>query len=199
MPEKRIILDLCGGTGAWSYYYRTAVGWPYDVRIVTLPEYDVLTYEPPSKAHGVLAAPPCTVFSRARMAAYGAPSEDEITHACAVVDACLAIIKTCEPEWWALENPATGYLRHYLGEPKAVFEPWQYGQPWNKKTALWGEFVMPEPTHEKPTTLTNRFGDHSIVRNRHHYPHVIVKPYDKATTRAITPAGFAKAFYQINP
>ncbi len=56
----KIILDLCGGTGAWSKPYKDA---GYDVRLITLPEYDVLNYEPPDKVHGVLAAPPCTHFS----------------------------------------------------------------------------------------------------------------------------------------
>ena len=35
---QNIILDLCGGTGAWSQPYREA---GYDVRVLTLPEYDV--------------------------------------------------------------------------------------------------------------------------------------------------------------
>ena len=56
----RIILDLCGGTGAWSRPYAEA---GYDVRLVTLPEQDVRTYEPPDRAWGVLAAPPCTEFA----------------------------------------------------------------------------------------------------------------------------------------
>lgn len=42
--SKKIILDLCGGTGSWSKPYKEA---GYDVRLITLPEYDVLTYEPP--------------------------------------------------------------------------------------------------------------------------------------------------------
>lgn len=42
--SKKIILDLCGGTGSWSKPYKEA---GYDVRLITLPEHDVLTYEPP--------------------------------------------------------------------------------------------------------------------------------------------------------
>ena len=37
--DKKIILDLCGGTGAWSKPYSSRGG--YDVRIFTLPHYDV--------------------------------------------------------------------------------------------------------------------------------------------------------------
>ena len=42
--EGKIILDLCGGTGAWSAPYKDA---GYDVRVITLPEYDVRDYTPP--------------------------------------------------------------------------------------------------------------------------------------------------------
>lgn len=42
--SKKIILDLCGGTGSWSKPYKEA---GYDVKLITLPEHDVLTYEPP--------------------------------------------------------------------------------------------------------------------------------------------------------
>ena len=36
MTDRRIILDLCGGTGSWSKPYQEA---GYDVRIITLPDY----------------------------------------------------------------------------------------------------------------------------------------------------------------
>lgn len=42
--SDKIILDLCGGTGAWSKPYKLA---GYDVRVITAPEYDVKTYTPP--------------------------------------------------------------------------------------------------------------------------------------------------------
>lgn len=40
----KIILDLCGGSGSWSRPYKEA---GYDVRLITLPDYDVLDYTPP--------------------------------------------------------------------------------------------------------------------------------------------------------
>lgn len=61
--RDKIILDLCGGTGAWSRPYREA---GYDVRLITLPDNDVCTYEPPDYVYGILAAPPCTEFSVAK-------------------------------------------------------------------------------------------------------------------------------------
>ena len=38
MNDTKIILDLCGGTGGWSKPYRNS---GYDVRIITLPYFDV--------------------------------------------------------------------------------------------------------------------------------------------------------------
>ena len=55
MNKDKIILDLCGGTGSWSKPYRDA---GYDVRVITLPDNDVRTYEPPENVYGILAAPP---------------------------------------------------------------------------------------------------------------------------------------------
>ncbi len=55
----RIILDLCGGTGSWSRPWKEA---GYDVRNITLPEYDALTYIPPKEVYGILAAPPVRNF-----------------------------------------------------------------------------------------------------------------------------------------
>jgi hypothetical protein len=61
--NQRIILDLCGGTGAWSRDYAEA---GYDVRNITLPDYDVRDYVPPNNVYGILAAPPCNEFSIAK-------------------------------------------------------------------------------------------------------------------------------------
>ena len=49
----KIILDLCGGTGSWSKPYKEA---GYDVRIITLPEYDVRSYIPPGFAEAFFRA-----------------------------------------------------------------------------------------------------------------------------------------------
>ena len=62
--RDKIILDLCGGTGSWSKPYKEA---GYDVRLITLPEYDVCTYAPPfENVYGILAATPCDEFSIAK-------------------------------------------------------------------------------------------------------------------------------------
>src|SRR4030043_284503 len=81
---KKIILDLCGGSASWSKPYKDE---GYDVRLITLPEYDVRTYSPPDNVYGILAAPPCTEFSLAKG---NRPRDFE--NAFAIVKACLEII-----------------------------------------------------------------------------------------------------------
>ena len=104
--SNKIILDLCGGTGAWSRPYKE-VG--YDVRLITLPDNNVLTYTPPKGVYGILAAPPCTEFSLAKG---GAPRDFE--SGVEVMTACLQIIWQCRIHsklaFWALENPV-GFMR----------------------------------------------------------------------------------------
>ena len=139
MPA-RVILDLCGGTGAWSRPYAEA---GYDVRVVTLPDLDVRNYVPPAQVHGILAAPPCTHFSLARTTA---KTPRDFAGAMEIVGACLYMIWQCRVDrglkWWALENPR-GFLRQFLGTPGLTFKPSDYGDPSNKVTDLWGYYHKP--------------------------------------------------------
>jgi len=177
---KKIILDLCGGTGAWSKPYKLA---GYDVRLITLPD-DVRLYVPPQNVHGVLAAPPCT-----HLAASGARWWEEkgigaLLEALSIVDACLRIILMANPFFWVLENPV-GRLSTYLGPPKMYFHPWEFGDPWTKKTALWGDFNVPEKTPVFPSE-SNKIHRMSPSSNR-------------SMLRSITPPGFAVSFFKANP
>lgn len=139
--EDRIILDLCGGTGSWSAPYSEA---GYDVRLVTMPEQDVRLFMVPDEPiHGILAAPPCDHFSVSGAQYWPAKDADGRTlEALSIVDACLRIIYACKPFWWALENPV-GRLVHYIGKPRMSFNPCDYGDPYTKKTLLWGTFAPP--------------------------------------------------------
>lgn len=56
---NKIILDLCGGSGAWSMPYAEA---GYEVRVVSLPENDVRTYIPgtvPESSQNISAVGVC--------------------------------------------------------------------------------------------------------------------------------------------
>jgi len=187
VSNRKIILDLCGGTGAWSKPYADA---GYDVRNITLPDYDVTDYcmrdkLAALKPYGILAAPPCTMFSLARQ---NAKTPRDFRSAINVVRACLEIIWECRYEhhlkFWALENP-TGYLRQFLGKPAYTFKPCDFGDPIAKRTDLWGYYNPPKKL-KRPAKVP--IGHH---RNSANYPRCPVK-------RAITPTGFAQAFFKAN-
>lgn len=188
MSERPIIYDLCAGTGAWSQPYMDA---GYDVRRVTLPDGDVrLLPAPDGPVRGVLAAPPCTYFSRMRMCR-GRPTDAQFIDGLSVVDACLRFIHLAKPSWWALENPQ-GYLHRWLGEPALKFHPWQYGDPWTKRTWIWGEFARPAESPVEPTApwISSRTGHPKRRKGIGH---------GSAALRAQTPPGFARAFFEANP
>lgn len=198
----KIILDLCGGTGAWSRPYKEA---GYDVRLITLPDNDVRTYEPPENVYGILAAPPCTEFSVAKN---GSKKKRDLALGMETVRACLEIIWKCQIHgkltFWAMEN-SRGLLRRFMGKPVITFDPWQYGDGWTKKTDLWGYFTPPKPTATvQPEGLTRRYANgksnafcwttcYDRVPDWYDGPKL-----DRAGRRAITPPGFARAFFKAN-
>jgi hypothetical protein len=191
----RLVLSLCDYSGVWPAPYREA---GYDVQLVDLQHgEDVrLLGHPGRPVHGILAAPPCTVFSLAGNR--WERTEAEVREALAVVDACLRFVAVCRPAWWALENPV-GKLRRWLGPPRMYFDPCQFGDPWTKRTALWGHFTPPSPLFTTPRAVEPTGGSRT-----HLLPGV--SPRDgaavaqrKRNERSRTPAGFALAFFQSNP
>lgn len=190
--ENNIILDLCGGTGAWSKPYKDA---GYKVINVTLPEFDVRTFNPPENVYGILAAPPCTMFSLARTRA---KKPRDFQEGMEIVKACLNIIWKCryknKLKFWALENP-TGYLRQFLGKPIFTFHPSDFGELYTKRTDLWGYFKEPK----KIPVILNADEKHRSKINNRKLPSISDFTGSKqASRRAITPAKFAQAFFEAN-
>jgi len=189
--QDKIILDLCGGTGAWSKPYKDA---GYDVHLITSPDHDVTDYIPPENVYGILAAPPCTEFSRAlnyHIAVYD--RKRDFIKGMIPVNACARVILFCNPVFWVLENPA-GSLSKFLGSPKYTFHPWEFGDPYTKLTCLWGNFNPPIKKYNNREAVMTPGQIILCKENR--------KPQDcgadKRVKRAITPAGFAKAFFESN-
>lgn len=219
--NNKIILDICGGTGSWSKPYKDA---GYDVRVYTLPEHDVekwfddkdlVDLIQSNVIYGILAAPPCTMFSIARNDKTALEPRD-LRKGIKTVQACIDIIHEClyspfavsknKLKFWALENPASGYLKRFMGNPPLVFNPYDYGDNHSKKTALWGMFNNPR----KGKKGTVKRGDEnnyikSVEKFFHEKRHLIPDGYREKTglsmrtvVRSITPQGFAKAFYKAN-
>lgn len=190
--RDKIILDLCGGTGSWGKPYRDA---GYDVRLITLPKYDVKTYQPPENVYGILAAPPCTHFSVSGAQYWKAKDADGRTFAdVAILTACLMIIAKARPTFWALENPV-GRMRHLLGRPTYMFNPCDHGDPYTKKTCLWGQFAIPERNPVEPVYIIDK------QRGKKYSPIHWYTGGGSAKTKELrskTPAGFAQAFFEAN-
>lgn len=222
---SKIILDLCGGTGSWSKPYRDA---GYDVQLITLPQYDVTKVEFDDYSmrfirqdvhyheyltvlyedvYGILAAPPCTEFSIAKG---NRPRNEKM--GMEVVYGCLQIIWQCrlhgKLKFWAMENPR-GYLRQFIGIPHFTFEQWQYGGDKRKATDIWGYFKEPVSTVKampkgmqsaKPQDKAHA-RDWSKIDCPPEYAEYINQfrgDAKRAALRAITPPGFAQAFYKAN-
>ena len=181
--KDRIILDLCSGSGAWSEPYLQN---GYDVRRFDL-EYghDIrLLHKFNERIYGILAAPPCTSFSLAKHNFHGCTKE-ELLEGLSIVDACIRIIHVNKPYFWALENPV-GRLSDYLGKPKLIFNPCDYGNGYTKRTAIWGKFKIPK---KNLVDVTQKH----YIKNLYHY-----NPLERSARRGITPSGFANAFFEVN-
>ncbi len=182
---SKTILSLCDYSGSWSQPYADA-GYNViridlqtdgtDARLMRLPDYSV---------HGILAAPPCTVF--ALSGNRWKRTDAEMVEGLSIVDACVRLAWALKPEWWALENPV-GKLKHWLGEPAMRFHPCDYGDPYTKRTALWGEFN----THLTRTPVDPVDG--SKMWARYGGKSTVTK-----NARSQTPMGFARAFFEANP
>ena len=179
--NDKIILDLCGGTGAWSKPYKEA---GYDVRNITLPDYDVRLYTPPKNVYGILAAPPCTHLAISGARWWKLKGQAALFEGLAIVDACMRIILISNPIFWCLENPI-GRLTKYFRPPQFKFDPCDFGDTYTKKTYLWGKFNIPKKNPVKPIRT-------NFIRDMPLGP-------DRIKRRSITPPRFAKAFFEANP
>ena len=222
-----MILDLCGGTGAWSKPYKDA---GYEIVNVSLPIYDIMytTFEndvinlrdgkdtgvcltvKPGDIYGILAAPPCTMFSFVRTT----PKRPrDLVNSLALVNKCLEIIWFCQRQlinqhaklpvlkFWALENPNFGMLKWYLGKPVFTFQPYEFGDGYKKQTALWGYFN--EPVKQDKWIMKNdkKFDKLLMAEIKELKSPINDIPGNKRTRkelRSITPQGFALAFFKAN-
>lgn len=230
--SNKVILDLCGGTGSWARPYKEA---GYEVITVTLPDLDVRALVNTEsrewkgyrriwemirrcEVYGILAAPPCTMFSFART---NAKKPRDLKEGMECVRACLEIIWTCKEvtqatgkktlplKFWALENPYHGFLPQFLGKPAFTFDPWEFGDGYQKRTALWGHFNEPVKnpipmTEEAKKKAKTNSHLHTLgvkfdyLKSKDIHPEMFGK-FDRQTRRSITPQGFARAFFDANP
>jgi hypothetical protein len=204
--NKKIILHLCADIGSDSIFYQNDPS--YEV-IKIGKDIGVENYSPPPNVYGIIANPVCTEFSTAK----GFHKENNFEAGMVMVDHCLRIIDKVSPHFWVMENPANGRLKEVIGKPKHVYQPWQYGSPWTKKTALWGYFNMPEPIYKSwddvpkiPELYTRPGRPKPALAFLHKSAVELIPEFDwarekikcDADIRSMCSQGFAKQFYLSN-
>lgn len=119
-----------------------------------------------------------------------------------LVKECLRIIWECQYafsgnsngssplNFWALENPGSGFLRWFLGRPAFEYNQLEYGAPLSKRTALWGFFNLP-----KRPLLFNPLPSGYVLGSKHES----TEQKFSMQKRSHCPIDFAKAFFEANP
>lgn len=211
--NRPIVLQLCADTGSDTKPYQDDS--MYEVILVGK-DMGVENYHPPKGVVGIIANPVCTHFSQVRRGKPGVvyPHTSDPLQGMEMVKECLRIIDEAQPKWWAIENPGTGQLHHYLGKPQATYKPWQYGSPWGKKTALWGNFNMPLPVYKTWAEVPNKIPELWLRQGREipslAYQHksayglipefaALPVPTSDAEFRSLCSQKFASQFKEINP
>jgi len=201
MGENKTILSLFDYSGNWSKPY-LEVG--YNVIQVDIKHgIDILTwdYSDINNVYGILAAPPCPMFSFCRT---NAKLPRNLEQGMVLVKKTLEIIwffqyriqNDCQKysplKFWALENVNRGMLKWFLGKPAFTFNPYDFGDNYKKDTALWGHFKEPK---KNPIKCDKPKFDRLSTQEIH--PEYFGK-FDRLTRRSITPMGFANAFFEAN-
>ena len=206
--NKPIILQLCADTGSDTRPYQDDPN--YEVILVGK-DVGVENYHPSKCVRGIVANPVCLEFSTARRGGLARDPQKGMK----LVEECLRIIDEARPDWWVIENPARGRLCDFLGKPTATYQPYQYGSPWTKKTALWGKFVMPPVIYRKWEDLRQFYNEtlwikpgrtkpslaHQHKSSVYRIPEFSVfcgKIDSDSEFRSLCSQNFAKAFKQVN-
>lgn len=203
--KKKVILHLCADTGSDSIPFQND------------PEFDVIkvgkdigveNFTFNGEVFGIIANPVCTEFSTAKNFNH----VGDLMQGVFLVNHCQRIISECKPKFWVIENPANGRLKDFLGEPAMIYHPYQYGSPWSKKTALWGNFNKPSPTHTWATCTKNpalyvrpgrtkpslAFLHWHAITDIPEFAFAVDTVKTDAEFRSLCSQGFARAFYLAN-
>lgn len=194
---SKLILHLCADIGSDSKPYKDA---GYEV-ICVGKEIGVENFIPPPNVYGIIANPPCTMFSHCRT---NAKKPRDLRSGMEIVQHCLRIIWECQYrikkdtqkfsplKFWVLENP-DAMLSWFLGKPAMIFSPHQFGENYQKRTCLWGRFNEPEPLTLWPV-INKKF-------DAMHTKEIAPEYYGKLSRterRSVCSPKFAKAFFEAN-
>lgn len=193
--NERLIISLYDYTGNWVKHYIKA-GYPvmlWDKKIegeIISEEFEKEIMMPYADLiYGIVAAPPCTYFAGSGARWWPGISDYDLMEMIALVEWVLILKDRCPNlKFWTFENPV-GRIEKLIPEikpfRKLLFNPCDYGDPYTKKTILWGEFNSNLPK------------DH-VLPLYGSMMHLIPPGPKRQELRSATPAGFAKAFFMAN-
>jgi hypothetical protein len=196
--SDKTVLSLFDLTGEWSKPWREA-GYnviqfdiQHDPDLGDIHNFNVDFFNENfdiSDVYAILAACPCTDFAASGARHFAGKDKDGRTAASIeLVKQTLRTIEYFRPAVWALENPV-GRIERLTGLPKArmTFDPNHFGDPYTKKTILWGRFnadleVAPVAPTEGSMMWKKYGGKSQATKN----------------ARSATPEGFAYSFFLAN-
>lgn len=193
--REKTILSLFDYTGNWPRPYYEA---GYKVILLELKHgQDIMSYDYSylSGIYGILIAVPCTDFAVSGARWFKEKDADGRTElSIQLVRKSLEIVEYFKPTFWALENPVGRIhkLVPELGRPSLIFQPYFYGDPYRKKTCLWGDFNIPKLNPVEPKGIRKGQPDEW-------YSKVGGKSEKTKEYRSATPMRFARAFCEANP
>lgn len=198
---QKVVLSLFDLTGAWAQPWIDAGYQVYTFDIQRDPNMeDVNKFSTEffndqfgafdgMDIHAILAACPCTDFAVSGARHFAAKDADGRTEASIeLVRQTMRTIEHFRPAMWAIENPV-GRMEKLAGLPpwRLSFDPNHVGDPYTKKTLLWGRFntdlpIAPvEPT--EGSKMHQQYGG---------------KSQRTKNARSVTPEGFAYSFFMAN-
>ena len=77
-----------------------------------------------------------------------------------------------------------------MAPPRLTFNPCDFGDAYTKRTLLWGEFTLPQKTPVEPVRVCSQGSWIQKLGG---------KSARTKMLRSMTPAGFARAFFEANP
>ena len=210
--SDKVVLSLFDLTGAWSepwveagyqvYRFDIQDKWTMkdettgeEVNLGDINQFSVKYFQDlfgdfeGNDVYAILAACPCTDFASSGARHFKAKDANGKTmDSINLVKKTLAVIDYWKPSIWAIENPV-GRIEKLGGLPpwRMSFDPYMFGDPYTKKTLLWGRFNADLPTAPvEPTEgskMHRQYGGKSLATKN---------------ARSVTPEGFAYAFFQAN-
>lgn len=199
--SDKVVLSLFDKSGQWSDPWVEAGYQVYRFDIQDNPElgdvnkFDVEFFKEyfgdfeGADVYAIIAACPCTDFANSGAKHFAAKDLDGRTAASIeLVHQTLRLVEYYRPSIWAIENPV-GRIEKLAGLPpwRLSFNPCDLGEPYTKKTLIWGRFNADLPVAPVYPTegskMHTQYGGSSLATKN---------------ARSVTPEGFAYAFFMAN-